>query len=255
MHERMATRLEDDSVVISTNNLARNTRLMQFASAYAYVNEEGDVRLSEPSPKLDTMMEIIEDMGGRPIVIAAQSRQLIELAAARLEAKKIEHRLVTGRVTGPERDRAIDDFQAGRAQVMLLTVAAGGVGITLTAADTIVFLQRSWRMIDNRQAEDRVHRIGSGRHESIVIIDMITKNTIEEEQIPKLQEKLRRLQELQRDIEVARANGELEIVAKLEAEENAIDQSPIWATGDKTDGSSLSDEVIADALNMAGLVG
>jgi SNF2 family DNA or RNA helicase len=238
IEEQMITRLDDGSVVMMTNNLAKNTRLLQFASSYAILNEAGDVRLSEPSPKIDALMEIIEDVGDRQIVVAAESRQLIELVAERFEknnakrgSKEITYRMITGAVTGDDRDRGKDDFQAGRAQVMLLTVKAGGVGITLTAADTIVFLQRSWSMIDNRQSEDRVHRIGSEKHESISVIDFVTEGTVEEEQIPKLLEKFRRLQEINRDVEVARANGEHELVARLELEMAAIDQTPLW-TGD-----------------------
>jgi SNF2 family DNA or RNA helicase len=235
MEAQMATRLDDGTVLVSSNNLTLNTRLLQFASSYARLNEAGDVLLHEPSPKIDALMEIVDELGSKPVVVAAQSRQLIELAAARFDkqnAKKgerhVEYRLVTGTVTGADRQRSIDDFQAGRAQVMLLTVAAGGVGLTLTAADTIVFLQRSWRMIDNRQAEDRIHRIGAEKHESITVIDFITKDTVEEDQIPKLHEKLRRLQELQRDVDVAEANGDQEAVARLRAEEGQLEETMLW---------------------------
>jgi SNF2 family DNA or RNA helicase len=70
----------------------------------------------------------------------------------------------------------------------------------MTAADTIIFMQRSWSMIENRQAEDRVHRIGSEIHSSVNIIDIITEETVEEtHQLPKLLEKLERLEEIVRD--------------------------------------------------------
>ena len=54
-------------------------------------------------------------------------------------------------------------------------------------------------MIDNRQAEDRVHRIGSEIHESIHIIDIVTKDSVEEDQIRSLMNKFMRLQEITRD--------------------------------------------------------
>jgi SNF2 family DNA or RNA helicase len=69
----------------------------------------------------------------------------------------------------------------------------------MTAADTILFLQRSWSLIQNLQMEDRVHRIGSEIHEAIHVIDVITEGTIEEDQIVRVQAKLARLEEVRRD--------------------------------------------------------
>jgi SNF2 family DNA or RNA helicase len=98
-----------------------------------------------------------------------------------------------------ERRRVLAEFQAGQLNRLLFTVAAGGTGLTMTAADTIIFLQRAWSMIDNKQAEDRVHRIGSEIHESIHVIDIVTRGSVEEGQIARLTEKFLRLQEITRD--------------------------------------------------------
>jgi SNF2-related domain/Helicase conserved C-terminal domain len=58
------------------------------------------------------------------------------------------------------RQTAVDSFQAGRAKGIAVTIAAGGVGITLTRAKTAIFLERSWTPALDAQAEDRIHRIG-----------------------------------------------------------------------------------------------
>lgn len=197
-HESLAE-TEDGDIIASPTNLSKATRLLQFASASAEINDEGDVKLSAPSGKLDVLEEILQEVGSRQIVVCALSRQLIELAAKRLDEINVTYRLLTGAVNQWERPRNIDDFQQGRAQCMLFTLQAGGVGITLTAADTMVRLQRSWSLIDNRQAEDRVHRIGSERHESIAIIDVIAPGTIEVRQTRTLNEKLRMLDEVTQD--------------------------------------------------------
>src|SRR5690606_1984135 len=136
---------------------------------------------------------------GRPLVVAALSRQLIELGSARLEKAGVTHAMITGAVGEYDRRRNLDLFQAGRIPVLLVTIGAGGEGLTMTAADTILFLQRSWSVIQNLQMEDRVHRIGSEVHEAIHVIDVITENTIEEDQIVRVHEKLRRLEEIRRD--------------------------------------------------------
>lgn len=209
------TRLEDGTLLVSPNNLVAQTRLLQLSSSYCTTVRNGDnpadwtVTLTEPSPKVDALVEILEDIGpDQSIVVCAMHRQLIELASRRLTKLGIEHRLITGGVTTWERERSLEEFQARRVKVLLFTVAAGGVGLTMTAANTIVFMQRSWSIVDNKQAEDRVHRIGSEIHESINVIDLVTLGTIEETvQIPRLYEKLERLEEITRDRLLLRARG------------------------------------------------
>lgn len=228
----MITKLDDGRLVLATNSMVQALRLLQFASAYAEVDELGHVHLSEPSSKVDILLEVLEESGGKPLVACAESRQLIMLAAARLEKHGITHRLIVGGMTDDQRANALADFQAGRVRVLLFTIKAGGVGLTMTAADTIVFLQRSWSMLDNKQAEDRVHRIGSEVHESIQIIDVLAPGTIEVEQVARLHTKLERLEEITRD----RASADAASSLQLEAEEAQLLASNVLdSTFDGTD--------------------
>lgn len=221
----MVTRLDDGSVVLTTNNLTKNTRLLQFSSSYAEVIDDGSVRLAEPSSKLDVLDEIIdEEARTKPLVICAESRQLIMLAAARLDKRKkpIPYRMIVGGMTDDQRDASMLDFQEGRARIMLFTIKAGGVSITLTAADTIIFLQRSWSMLENKQAEDRVHREGSQQHSSIHIIDIVAPGTVEEDQIARLYEKMARLEEITRHRKTLLEAGMQYEAQALQAEEQLI---------------------------------
>lgn len=199
MVDRMVAQLDNDDVVITTNPIAQLTRLMQFASAYAEINTEGDLRLTDPSNKVEALMDLLDEMGDEPLVVFAQSRQLIELAAKVLEKEKITHSLLVGGQSDVERQRNIDDFQQGRVRVILCTVAAGGVGVTLTRARVLCFLQRSFSMIDNKQAEDRVHRIGSEIHDTVEIIDFVSEGTVDERVIDVLRGKGEKLEEIVRD--------------------------------------------------------
>jgi len=88
--------------------------------------------------------------------------------------------MITGKQSLDERQNNVEAFQRGDLRVMLCTLAAGGTGITLTAASTMIFLQRSFSLIDNEQAEGRCHRIGSEIHESINIIDIVSEDTLDE---------------------------------------------------------------------------
>lgn len=221
IEEEMMTRTEDGDLILTTNNLARNIRLVQFASAYAEVDEAGEVRLSEPSPKLDILEEILED-AAKPIVVCAESRQLIELAAARLERRKIPYGLLVGGMTADQRTAVLRELDDSQIRVLLFTMQAGGEGVNMTRADTIVRLQRSWSMLSNVQSLGRVHRIGSEQHRSITVIDTVAPDTIEEHQFRVYVNKLRRLEEIARDRNALREAGKVDELTALEIEEQSI---------------------------------
>ncbi len=143
--------------------------------------------LSEPSSKLDAVMEIIEELGDRQVVIFSQFAQVIKLLAARLEKKGITHGKFIGDTPADERARIISSFQDGKIQVFAGTISAGGVGITLTAASTVVFVDRSWSAALNLQAEDRLHRIG--QKQAVQVIDIIANDTIDRKRIKIIQTK------------------------------------------------------------------
>jgi SNF2 family DNA or RNA helicase len=166
---------------------------------YLYEYPDFDVRLVAPSPKVDDLVDLLEETGDEPLVVAAVSRQLIELAAQRLERLNIPHGLVTGAQSGYERGQAVERFQDGRHRVILLTLGAGAEGLTLTRASRMLFMQDSYRSIQNQQAEDRIYRIGSERHDSIQIIKQITPGTVEETKQDILATKALRMEEVVRD--------------------------------------------------------
>lgn len=199
------TRLPDGSIMVAPNDLELQTRLIQFASGtmeqtgFNVDTGKPTFRMCDPSSKIDELELVLEELGDKPVCVSADHRQLIELAARRLEGRKISYGLITGAQRDFEREVALRDFQDGKLRVLLFTLKAGGTGLTMTAADTLIRLQRSWSMIDNYQGEDRVHRIGSEKHESIHIIDIIAADTIENRQLEKLYEKSERLEEITRD--------------------------------------------------------
>ena len=230
--EQLVTVLEDGTVLVANGNLAGATRLLQFASAYCEV-DQGEtpedpatwlVSLTDSpkSSKIDELMSIIEDDPDKPMVIAAEHRQLIDLAAARMTDAGIPFARVTGGVSADERDAAVQAFQDGKIDHILFTYKAGGVGLNLTRADTMVRLQRSWSMIDNNQGVDRIHRIGSEVHDKVTIIDLVAAGTIEETQLERLYDKAERLEEIVRDraklLTLGKTTDDLDAeVARIEA--------------------------------------
>lgn len=193
----------ESGVLMATNPLTRMTRLVQLAASYGEVDEHGNLTLTEPSSKLDALMDVLEEIGDEEqAVVFAESRQLIELAAARLEKAKVAHGLITGAIDVHRRQSAVDDFQGGRIRVILATLGAGGEGLTLTAARHSIFLQRSFSMVKNAQAEDRVWRKGQMRE--VQRIDLMAADTIEQHVFDIGAEKEARLEEVCRDEETIR---------------------------------------------------
>ena len=206
MRDLMIAELEDGESVTAPSPLTQTIRLLQFASSFAEMSVdettgESKVTLIGPSCKVDAVMDDIKngDFGDDSVAVCAVSRQLIDLLSAEMTKEKIPHGLITGAQTEDERQQAVDDFQSGKIKWILFTAQAGGVGITLTAARRLIMLQRPWSLVDHKQALDRVHRIGSEIHDSIMITDYVTEGTIEERVIQVLETKADNFEQIVRD--------------------------------------------------------
>jgi len=99
---------------------------------------------------------------------------------------------IDGSVKIEDRQKAVDDFQKGKRQLFIGQIQAAGVGITLTAASSAVFIEFSWTPSDHLQASDRIHRIGQ-ESDAVFIYYLIANGTIENEIVKLLQEKSKML--------------------------------------------------------------
>ncbi len=145
--------------LVVTDPLVLLGRLRFLASAFCEVDSNGEITsLNTPSNKLDAVKDIIEE-GGTPIVIAAESRKLIELLDSELSSK-YSTCLITGTVPAKVRHANVELFQAGKIDLMLLTLGAGAEGIDLYAADRTINVSASYSNATNKQLGDRIHRIG-----------------------------------------------------------------------------------------------
>lgn len=167
--------------------LTQRTRLHQFGCAFGeleWVQVKNKIsgeleaiekmKLSEPSSKLDTVMEIIKGTHEH-IVVFATSSQLLELLAKRLEKANVTYGLLIGRVAENERRILREEFQEGKRRVFLSTIKAGGEGIELTASSTIIFLDREFAQPRNEQAIGRCYRYGQTK--PVQVIDIIASDT------------------------------------------------------------------------------
>ncbi|MGN8689849.1 DEAD/DEAH box helicase [Atopobiaceae bacterium HCP3S3_F7] len=161
-------------------------------------------KMKPESWKVAELLAVLEEREGESVVVFSPSRQLVELAGAALEDAGVSHAYVVGGQSTKDRDEAVRAFQAGEVRVILVTTAAGGVGITLTRARCAVFLSRPWSLVEALQAEDRVHRIGSEIHDSVDIIDITSRDTVDEAIRQALVGKAEQLGDVLRDPRVLR---------------------------------------------------
>jgi SNF2 family DNA or RNA helicase len=178
----------DSGLLVAADPLSLLTRQLQFASAYGeledYTDEEGRplqrIVLTRPSSKLDALAELMDGEldSEEAVVVFVQSRQLAALAGEDLEKYGAVDYIMGGQ-TSDERERAIEEFQAGRRRFLVVTMKSGGAGVTLTRARVAVYLEHTHSYIDRFQSEGRIHRIGSEHHESVLYLDVVSQGTCE----------------------------------------------------------------------------
>lgn len=173
----------EDEPMAATLAIARLTRLRQFTTGYMEQRGPGVFKLTEPSTKLDAMMERISDTE-EPIVVFSQFTQLINLATERLKKAGIPYYVLTGDTPDSRKDKDWRDFQDGQRRVFIANIKSGGVGIDLTRSHIVIFLDRSWSPADNKQAIDRLDRNGQTTQVEVIYIE--AEDTVDQEVEEKL---------------------------------------------------------------------
>jgi SNF2 family DNA or RNA helicase len=138
------------------------------------------------SAKLIDLMQMVQDLldEGRKILIFSQFTSMLKLIEEELTQRAITYALLTGET----RDRAaqVAAFQQGAVPIFLISLKAGGVGLNLTAADTVIHYDPWWNPAAENQATDRAWRIGQDK--PVFVYKLIAKGTLEEK-IQLLQQK------------------------------------------------------------------
>lgn len=137
------------------------------------------------SAKLDYLMETLPEQidEGRKILIFSQFTSMLSLIEDELVNANIDFVKLTGATT--KRQEVVDKFQQGKVPVFLISLRAGGVGLNLTAADTVIHFDPWWNPAVENQATDRAYRIGQDK--PVFVYKYIIENSIEEK-IQKIQQ-------------------------------------------------------------------
>jgi superfamily II DNA or RNA helicase len=151
-------------------------------------DSEGEPEVN--SAKLELLEELLQDAidDGHRILVFSQFATMLGLIQERLKSMNIDHCYLDGGTRN--RQAEVDRFQTGSVPVFLISLKAGGVGLNLTAADTVIHYDPWWNPAVEAQATDRAHRIGQNR--TVQVYKLITRGTVEE-RILSLQSKKREL--------------------------------------------------------------
>lgn len=139
------------------------------------------------SAKLNWLSTVLPNMieEGRRVLLFSSFTSMLDIIQEYLNNININSIMLTGKTPANQRGKLIDKFQLGDVPVFLISLKAGGAGINLTTADTVIHFDPWWNPAAEAQASDRAHRIGQDKN--VFIYKLISKGTIEQK-IQKLQQ-------------------------------------------------------------------
>jgi SNF2 family DNA or RNA helicase len=115
---------------------------------------------------------------GRRVLVFSQFTEMLALVEAELQMLALPYLALTGETPPRQRGTLVAQFQAGAVPVLLASLKAGGVGLNLTAADTVIHLDPWWNPAVEQQATARAHRIGQGK--PVFVYKLVAEGSIEE---------------------------------------------------------------------------
>lgn len=130
------------------------------------------------SAKLDTLMELLDNLlaEGRRVLVFSQFTSMLALIEEEIKLRRYGYLKLTGQTTN--RQQLVNTFQEGNTPIFLISLKAGGTGLNLTSADTVIHFDPWWNPAAEDQATDRSHRIG--QENPVFVYKLITNGTVEE---------------------------------------------------------------------------
>lgn len=152
------------------------TRLRQACCDPALVDEQW----TAPSSKISAAVEMLAEVSaeGHQILVFSQFVSLLNRLASQLDEEGLHYRTLYGSTLVEERRALVEEFQQGKFRIFLISLKAGGTGLTLTRADYVLHLDPWWNPAVEDQATDRAHRIG--QTQTVNVYRLIARETVEE---------------------------------------------------------------------------
>ena len=166
-------------------------KLRQVCCDPQLLKVEGAKEVKE-SAKLEMFLELIETLQSenKKVLVFSQFTSMLSIIEEEIKKRKIRYTKLTGATR--KREEAIEAFTKGEASIFLISLKAGGVGLNLVEADTVIHYDPWWNPAVENQATDRAYRIGQDK--AVFVYKLIVENSIEEK-ILQLQARKKSLQE------------------------------------------------------------
>ena len=179
--------IEDEEFMTANNVMTQLLRMQQVLSGHTKV-DSGDVKEIKDN-RLNELLDCLEEVEGK-VIIWSRFRYDVKRITEALKKKYGPSSTVTyfGDTSDEARSTAIENFQEGDARFFVGNPQTGGYGITLTAAQTVIYFANSFDLAIRMQSEDRAHRIGQTEH--VNYIDLISEGTIDEQIVKALRNKM-----------------------------------------------------------------
>jgi SNF2 family DNA or RNA helicase len=181
MHERV--RAEIQARGLAQSNIAILEALLKLRQVCCDPRLLKSQWTDEPpsSAKFELLMEMLPNMveTGRKIIVFSQFVEMLDLIDEGLTREGLPFVKLTGRTR--DRETPVKRFQDGEVPIFLISLKAGGVGLTLTAADTVIHYDPWWNPAVEAQATDRAHRIGQNK--TVFVYKLIAAGTVEEKMV------------------------------------------------------------------------
>lgn len=167
----------DSGEIHTITALSAIVKLQQITSGFVNVDGEPMLVAAGENPRMDAFMDAVEDIDGS-FIVWARFREELRQIAEQLRLRDITVVEYHGGVSAEAREAAVDAFQSGAARAFVGQPQSGGIGLTLTRAQTVVYFSNDFNMETRVQSEDRAHRIGT--RTNVVYIDLVASDTIDE---------------------------------------------------------------------------
>ncbi len=192
-HYKGEFHFEDEDETVPENRIRILSALMRLRQICCHPatfmdNYDGD------SAKMDLLLELLDQAmaSGHRTLVFSQFTSMLDLIQKELEARGIGYFCIRGDTKVSERTKFVKRFNEGENSVFLISLKAGGTGLNLIGADTVIHVDPWWNPAVEDQATDRCYRIGQTKN--VHVIKLLSRGTIEEK-IYRLQQKKQRLAE------------------------------------------------------------
>jgi len=171
----------EDRACVAQIALTKSLRLQQIVSGY-FMDDEGKEHIYNDNPRVEVLRELLKDITpANKVIVWACFRENYKMIEKVLEEEKIPYRVLVGGMKDKDRQTAIDDFEKQEdVRVIVGNQGAGGVGINLIAANTMIYYSRDYSLEKDMQSEARNYRGGSEIHDKVTRIDIVTPGTIDD---------------------------------------------------------------------------